>query len=173
MTVKLLLPKHILFNRYILASCTTCLFIEIFQRTLSLQLSQLVSWLPFCFACWECFSQKRVQRYGDFFIPQNFFGKNFDFYWKFLCCLMWVKGKIGGYLNIFYMRVRWFVCFRFSVIVVFLHLICGVCAIEIKVKHWILLPLHLKTIDGESIEKFLMPLEVVFQCRDLSTLNNP
>ena len=39
-----------------------------------------------------------------------------------------------------------------------------VLSIEVKMKHWILLPLRLKTVDGKSFEEVLTPLEVVFQC---------
>ena len=94
---------YYLIGIYSLLVLLVCL-LKSFKELFLYRLSWRGSWLPFYFAWWECFSQKRVQRYGDFFILQNFFGKNFDFYWKFLCCLMWVKWKYGGHIIIYYMR---------------------------------------------------------------------
>ena len=55
------------------ASCTTCLFIEIFQRTLSLVASLMASQALHIRALWSGISQKRVQRYGLFDKPPNVF----------------------------------------------------------------------------------------------------
>ena len=80
MTVKLLLPKYILL--YILASCTTCLFIEIFQRTLSL--SAVVTWVVtavlFCLV--RVFFSKASAKVRRFFHSAKLFREKFRFLLK-------------------------------------------------------------------------------------------
>ena len=81
MTVKLLLPKYISL-RYILASCTTCLFIEIFQRTLSL--SAVVTWVVtavlFCLV--RVFFSEASAKVRRFFHSAKLFREKFRFLLK-------------------------------------------------------------------------------------------
>ena len=80
MTVKLLLPKYIIV--YILASCTTCLFIEIFQRTLSF--SAVVTWVVtavlFCLV--RVFFSKASAKVRRFFHSAKLFREKFRFLLK-------------------------------------------------------------------------------------------
>ena len=80
MTVKLLLPKYIIV--YILASCTTCLFIEIFQRTLSL--SAVVTWVVtavlFCLV--RVFFSEASAKVRRFFHSAKLFREKFRFLLK-------------------------------------------------------------------------------------------